>query len=94
MFALSLGEKLNRNFDFDFGLFEKLCIPQKAREPKRLHWGGGEPTLYPRIIEAIAGMMVQSMYVCRCGQACSVYLFTSTAYLTPPHCFRQDGVDV
>lgn len=48
-----VGEELNQNLDFDFSLFEKLLLSAKSWDTKEITFLGGEPTLYPRIIDAI-----------------------------------------
>ncbi len=48
-----VGEDLNSNLDFDFALFDKLLGTAKTWGTKEITFLGGEPTLYPRIIEAI-----------------------------------------
>ena len=48
-----VGEDLNRKLDFEFSLFEKLLKTAKSWNTKEITFLGGEPTLYPRIVEAV-----------------------------------------
>jgi MoaA/NifB/PqqE/SkfB family radical SAM enzyme len=48
-----VGEDLNKNINFDFDLLKQLLATAKSWNTTEITFLGGEPTLYPQIIEAV-----------------------------------------
>jgi MoaA/NifB/PqqE/SkfB family radical SAM enzyme len=59
-----VGEDLNQKLDFKFEYLEKLLETAKSWNTKEITFLGGEPTLYPRIVEAV-NLSIKSNYKTR-----------------------------
>lgn len=89
-----VGESLNLNTDMDFNLFEKLVKTVHEWNTKEITFLGGEPTLYPKLIEAVELAHKQNLktrIVTNGHRSYSRFINNFKSELLPFICFSVDG---